>query len=353
MTTLSRRELPDMRLLQTFESAARHGNFTRAADELALTQSAVSRQVRELEEQIGHPLFERVRGRVIMTPTGETFLREVTQLLRMAEVTMRHAKAADAGHTLLTINALPTFAQRWLAPRLADYIGKAPNTSFDITTRKGLFNLAAEQCDLAIHFGDPNWPGARCIYLCSEIVVPVVGGALRQTRASAPEDLIEAPKLVLSERPNLWSDWFGRCGVDAAPYAHRPYLRPVHAHHRGGEGRSRVCASAPLPHREGTRRRRAEGRSGRAPCNAESLPYGDPGRARGKGEAVLRLACRTGPVPPAGPGVAPKPANGSSMVSGARKSSSVWAISILVAFQHDSGDAQYMFECAPEGSTSG
>ncbi|WP_370314004.1 LysR substrate-binding domain-containing protein [Sagittula sp.] len=215
MTTLSRRELPDMRLLQTFESAARHGNFTRAADELALTQSAVSRQVRELEEQIGHPLFERVRGRVIMTPTGETFLREVTQLLRMAEVTMRHAKAADAGHTLLTINALPTFAQRWLAPRLADYIGKAPNTSFDITTRKGLFNLAAEQCDLAIHFGDPNWPGARCIYLCSEIVVPVVGGALRQTRASAPEDLIEAPKLVLSERPNLWSDWFGRCGVDA------------------------------------------------------------------------------------------------------------------------------------------
>ncbi|MFG6511480.1 MULTISPECIES: LysR substrate-binding domain-containing protein [unclassified Sulfitobacter] len=213
MATQSRRDLPDMRLLQTFESAARHGNFTRAGDELALTQSAVSRQVRDLEIQIGHPLFERNRGRVITTPKGEAFLQEVTQLLRMAEVTMRHAKAAEGDHKLLTINTLPTFALRWLAPRLAGYLDKDPNTTFDITTRKGVFDLTSEQCDLSIHFGDPHWPSARCVYLCSEIVVPVAGGALLRHPVTRPEDLVAAPKLVLSERTHLWSEWFDRCGV--------------------------------------------------------------------------------------------------------------------------------------------
>ncbi|WP_335949458.1 LysR substrate-binding domain-containing protein [Salipiger bermudensis] len=215
MTTLSRRDLPDMRLLQTFESAARHGNFTRAGDELALTQSAVSRQVRELEDQLGHPLFERVRGRVITTPKGEAFLLDASRLLHMAEVTMRHAKTADDGQRLLSINVLPTFAQRWFAPRLAGYLKRDANTTFDITTIKGVFNLTAEQCDLSIHFGEPSWPGAKCVYLCSEIVVPIAGGLLGSERITDPKDLIDAPKLVLSERPNLWSDWFDRCGVDA------------------------------------------------------------------------------------------------------------------------------------------
>lgn len=215
MVTFSRRELPDVRLLQTFESAARHGNFTRAGEELALTQSAVSRQIRDLEAQIGHTLFDRNRNRVITTPKGETFLQEVTQLLRMAEVTMRHAKASETGHKLLTINALPTFALRWLAPRLSKYLARDPKTSFDITTQKGVFDLTSEQCDLSIHFGDPSWPSAKCAYLCSEIVVPVAGGALLRRPVEIPEDLVNAPKLVLSERPHLWSDWFDSCGSGA------------------------------------------------------------------------------------------------------------------------------------------
>ena len=214
MTTSPRRDLPDLRLLQTFESAARHGNFTRAGDELALTQSAVSRQVRELEEQIGHPLFERIRGRVVTTPKGESVLQEVTRLLRMAETTMRHARTADAGAALLSVNALPTFAQRWLMPRLGDYLAAHPGVAFDITTVRGVFDLGAAQCDLSIHFGDPSWPGARCIYLCSEIVVPVAGGGLRRRPVGGPEDLVDAPKIVLSERPRLWRDWFERAGVD-------------------------------------------------------------------------------------------------------------------------------------------
>ena len=85
-----------MKVLQTFESAARHGNFTRAAQELALTQSAVSRQIRELEAQLGHPLFERLKGRVAMTRAGAQFLPEVQRLLGLAETTMRHATARSS-----------------------------------------------------------------------------------------------------------------------------------------------------------------------------------------------------------------------------------------------------------------
>ena len=210
---LERRNLPDMRMLQTFESAARHGNFTRAADELALTQSAVSRQIRELEAQIGIDLFDRLPGKVVVTREGEAFLREVRRMLTMAETTMRHARATQPGSSVLAINALPTFATRWLVPRLKRYIEAHPGTRVDVTTRRGIFDFGEAQCDLAIHYGQPHWPGATCTYLCSEIVLPVAGGDLQNRPAQGPEDLLDAPKLHLSDRPELWSDWFANMGL--------------------------------------------------------------------------------------------------------------------------------------------
>lgn len=207
---LQRRNLPDMRLLQTFESAARHGNFTRAGEELALTQSAVSRHVRELEAQIGKRLFERMGGRVVPTQSAETLLPEIRRLMEMAESTMRHASAGAQGETVLAVNALPTFATRWLMPRLPDYLARHPELRLDLSTRRGVFDFAETQCDLAIHFGQPLWPGAGCTYLCSEIVVPVAGGALRDRPVPDAAALLDAPKLHLAERPQLWSDWFAR-----------------------------------------------------------------------------------------------------------------------------------------------
>lgn len=211
--TLQRRYLPDMKTLVTFEAAARHGNFTRAGEELSLTQSAVSRQMRDLEDQIGKPLFERVRGRVVTTPAGNAFLKEVVQLLRQAETTMRHVTAGAQGETVLSINALPTFAMRWLLPRIPGFLAQHPGTRFDITTRRDVFDFETTQCDLAIHYGQPIWPGAICTYLCSEVVLPVVGGALRDRRLTGPQDLTEAPKIHLTERPGLWSDWFEEQGM--------------------------------------------------------------------------------------------------------------------------------------------
>ncbi|WP_339110077.1 LysR family transcriptional regulator [Thioclava sp. GXIMD4216] len=210
---LARRNLPDMKMLQTFESAARHGNFTRAAEELSLTQSAVSRQIRELETQIGFDLFERMPGKVAATPEGQRFLHAVERLLKMAESTMRHAQSIPPGRRMLAINALPTFAERWLLPRLGTYLAAHPDTTVDVTTRRDIFDFAATQCDLAIHYGQPLWPGAVCTYLCSEIVLPVAGGALRQNRPVCVADLVAAPKLHLNDRPTLWADWFATAGL--------------------------------------------------------------------------------------------------------------------------------------------
>ncbi|MDK3019961.1 LysR family transcriptional regulator [Pseudodonghicola flavimaris] len=209
-----RRFLPDIRLLQTFECAARHGNFTRAAEDLALTQSAVSRQIRELEAQIDKPLFERLPGRVVMTPAARDLLPEVRRLLRMAEVTMRHAHAGASGDRVLSVNALPTFATRWLMPRLPDYLARAPETRFDLTTSREVFDLEERQCHLAIHYGQPVWPGGTCTYLCSEIVLPVVGGALRGDAGDNLAAVTALPKIHLSERPTLWTDWFDRQGLE-------------------------------------------------------------------------------------------------------------------------------------------
>ncbi|MGR3805645.1 LysR family transcriptional regulator [Marinibacterium profundimaris] len=209
-----RRFLPDLRLMQTFECAARHGNFTRAAEEMALTQSAVSRQVRELEAQLDKPLFKRLPGRVVMTAAGRDLLPEVCRLLEMAEITMRHANAGAVGDRVLAVNALPTFATRWLMPRLPAYLKIAPETRFDLTTMQGVFDLDERNCHLAIHYGQPAWPGGSCTYLCSEIVLPVVGGALRDRRIDSAGDLAGLPKIHLSDRPFLWPDWFARQGLE-------------------------------------------------------------------------------------------------------------------------------------------
>lgn len=209
-----RRDLPDMRVLQTFESAARHCNFTRAGNELSLTQSAVSRQVRELEEQLGKKLFERVRGRVVLTLAGEAFLPEVSRLLQMANSTMRHASAGARGESVLAINALPTFAARWLVPRLPDFLSSHPEVRIDVSTRRDVFDFGQAQCALAIHYGQPIWPGATCTYLCGEVVVPVAGGALRNRPLADAEELAEAPKVHLTERPHLWPDWFRGVRLD-------------------------------------------------------------------------------------------------------------------------------------------
>lgn len=211
---LPRRFLPDMKVLQTFEFAARHGNFTHAAGELSLTQSAVSRHIRELEAQTGKQLFERLRGgKVVLTRDGRELLPKVQRLLREADITMRQSAAGGAGRRVLAVNVLPTFAARWLVPRLPDFMAGNTELRVDVTTVRGTFDFQERQIDLAIHYGPPHWPGATCRFLSSEQIVPVAGGALAEAEIAAPAEIAALPRIHLTTRQQLWTDWFQEQGL--------------------------------------------------------------------------------------------------------------------------------------------
>lgn len=201
--------VPDIANLQAFECAARHGNFTRAAEELSLTQSAISRQIRDLELQTGLLLFERVRQRVIVSDAGLRFLPEVRRLIAQSEQLMIRAVAAADKDEALSVATLPTFGSRWLMPRLPRFLAERPSVALTVESRAEPFDFDEEGFDLAIHYGKPTWAKATSTFLCSEIVLPIASAALLQDiDAKTPADLIDAPLLHLTTRPRLWQQWF-------------------------------------------------------------------------------------------------------------------------------------------------
>ena len=206
--TLPRKLTPDLTTLQSFESAARHGNFTRAALELHLTQSAISRQIKDLETQLGVLLFERVRQRAILSEAGRRLLPEARRLLHQTEEMMiRAASGADATATL-SIATLPTFGSRWLTPRLPNFLAAHPGSLVDIASRTEPFDFEQENVDLAIHYGLPVWAGGTPVFLCDETVIPAASAELaKRYRIDGGPDFTQMPLLHLTTRPKLWSDF--------------------------------------------------------------------------------------------------------------------------------------------------
>lgn len=209
---MRRRLLPNLANLQTFECAARHGNFSRAAQELNLTQSAVSRQIAELEAQTGQHLFERIRQRVVLSEAGQQALPEVRRILSDAERLMMDTLAAGPVTQQLRIATLPTFGSRWLVPRLANFLTLHPDVALTVESRDRPFDFDDDPIDLAIHYGRPVWPGGVTNFLCTEIVVPVASRAMAAELGSAGTDLAAAPLLHMISRPRMWSQWFALHG---------------------------------------------------------------------------------------------------------------------------------------------
>lgn len=204
---LSRRFLPPMSLLCAFEAAARHQSFTAAAAELHLTQSAVSRQIRALEERLEAELFVRERQTVRLSAAGQAYAQEIRgALARISSATLGFRANPQGGSLNLAI--LPTFGTRWLAPRLPQFFSAHPGITIHLTTRLSPFDFQLEAVDAAIHFGLPHWPGAELDFLMGETVVPACSPALlAQHRFAQPQDLVRAPLLHLASRPDAWQRW--------------------------------------------------------------------------------------------------------------------------------------------------
>lgn len=206
---MRRRLIPDIVNLQAFECAARHQNFSRAAEELNLTQSAVSRQIGDLERQTGLKLFERIRQRVVLSEAGLRLLPEVKDLLLRSERLMIGAVAAGQMRQSLRVATLPTFGTRWLVPRLGLFLNQHRDVAVAVESRSRPFSFEEDNFDLAIHYGLPVWAGAVATFLCNETVLPVASRDLAgRLDLASPQGLSEGPLLHLTTRPKLWAQWF-------------------------------------------------------------------------------------------------------------------------------------------------
>jgi LysR family transcriptional regulator, glycine cleavage system transcriptional activator len=210
---ISRRFLPSMSLLTAFEAAARHQSFTTAANELSLTQSAVSRQVRSLEEMLGFDLFLREKQTVRLTVAGSAYAEEIRQALQQISNATIGVRANPGGGTL-NLAILPTFGTRWLAPRLPGFMSEHPGITINLSTHLVPFDFEQNTADAAIHFGKPDWSNAKMAFLMGETIAPACSPGLAETcgiRVAA--DLLCSPLLHLGSRPDAWDKWFAAQGL--------------------------------------------------------------------------------------------------------------------------------------------
>ncbi len=213
----ARRYLPTHAVLRSFECAARHESFTLAAEELHLTQSAISRQVKELEAAIGADLFRRVGRRVVLTDAGDNLAAELAIDLENIRQTVLRAIAAGDQGTSLHIAVLPTFASRWLIPRLPEFAKLYPDITVNLATRLEPFDLAAQRLDIAIHFGRENWPDTKMTRIFEEQMIAVCAPAFKtKHQLSEISQLKSLPLLHLETRPLAWADWFAKLEIDNA-----------------------------------------------------------------------------------------------------------------------------------------
>ena len=225
-----RRVLPSLTALEFFDAAVRHMSFTRAAADLNVTQSAVSRQIRELEGFLGQPLFHRIKQRLVLTEAGEAYAGSVRDLLTQAESATLQVMAYNGKGGVLTVALLPTFGSRWLVPRLGDFISRHPDIQLNLVAHVKPFDFTGSGIDAAVHFGSDVWPDAVCHRLMGEVIVPVCAPALLEGAAELehPGDVARFPLLQLTTRPQAWTDWLHAAGVDSFDGPHGPRFEEFH-----------------------------------------------------------------------------------------------------------------------------
>jgi len=207
-----RRKVPSNSALLAFEAAARHGSFARAAEELALTEGAVSRQIGRLEGFLGVPLFQRIGNRVRLAPSGARYAIQVREILDRLERDSLYLMGQPIGGASIDVAAIPTFATRWLIPRLKRFKDKYPNITVHIAERMEPFILAGSGFDAAIHFDHPGWAGMHRHHLVEERLVPVCSPALLED-ANLNASLDSLPLLHRRQNPDAWQLYAQAAGI--------------------------------------------------------------------------------------------------------------------------------------------
>lgn len=205
--TSSWRLVPSMGALRAFIAVARNASFSRAGDELNLTQGAISRQIKALEEQLGVVLFLRGPGAVRLTEAGQTYLPGISTAIDQIAANTLELMANNGEGASFTIAIPPTFGQRWLIPRLPEFYAQNPQIMINILTRSDRVDLAREHVHLAIQFGETGDIGFEHMPLMRETVVAVCSPELANLTGDL-DAIARLPLLHLTSRPYAWRDWF-------------------------------------------------------------------------------------------------------------------------------------------------
>lgn len=223
----TRRRLPPLNALRAFEAAARHLNFSRAADELSVTPGAVSQQIQNLEDYIGAALFKRTPRGLLLTDAAQTALPALREAFdRLAEAASLLTAAVDGRR--LTLTAPPSFAAKWLVPRLGRFEAAHPQVDVWLSADMDLVDFAAGDVDLAVRYGGGAYPGLEAIRLIQETVIPVMSPGLNAANPLAEPGDLTRHVLLHDGSPDAdescpdWQMWLAARGVKGVDGARGP-----------------------------------------------------------------------------------------------------------------------------------
>ncbi len=209
--------LPPLIAVRYFEAAARHLSFTKAAQELHVTHSAVSHQIKALEEWLGVPLFRRLNRSLMLTEAGQAYARPVRESLEKLGEASRALRSREQTGTL-TVSVMPSFAAKFLVPRLGSFRHAHPDIDVRISANERLVDFAREDVDVAVRYGRGNWPGLRVDWLVRENLFPVCSPKLLSgpIPLATPADLLQHTLMHDSDWPDsMWPRWLSVAGVKA------------------------------------------------------------------------------------------------------------------------------------------
>jgi len=205
--------LPTLNALKAFEAAGRHLSFTRAAEELHVTQAAISHQIKSLEEQLGIRMFRRGPRGLLLTDAGQSYLPEVREAFQKLTAATERLLEDDARSTI-TVSVLPSFAARWLVPRLTRFREDHPDVEVRVSADDRLADFDRDDVDLAIRYGRGDYPGLHADRFLTEELFPVCSPELlKRLPLDRPEQLCDHTLLHDDMRMD-WSMWLLAAGVE-------------------------------------------------------------------------------------------------------------------------------------------
>lgn len=210
---------PPLLALHVFESAARHGSYTRAADELHVTHSAISQQIRALESTLGVALFAREGRQMLLTKEGTLLFKRIQPALRQlgrALTEIEEHKRAPS----ITVTTLQSFANRWLLPRLGKFQKLQPDVDVHIQASPDLKDLERREADIAIRYGLGRWKGCDAVKLMDEWLFPVCSPAFNKGRLPASPTSLKRYRILRDDCDMEWNAWSSEAGIDPAEFLH-------------------------------------------------------------------------------------------------------------------------------------